>query len=410
MGRIRPALSLGVVLAAACGLICAAGCTKTADPLGPFSVVLTLDQSAGSFCPSENCADYGMSCGAVIAIGMLDTEMGNTPVVDECETLDAADSICGLRDISQMTFYSIPPHRLRISVAAWRPGVLPDDKCPNEDIFNDRGFPKDDFFPRPAFARSIVFDAGSDDDRAELALSCPDPQQLDQEECNVDTIRVEARVDDMVGLLDLTSERARELDVGAAAPRMIPGTPGGNAYVIDNSNTVELDFEDGAVPSFVADVDDPIGTTVCTVVDDSAPQSTAAASCADVDAEDDPLELRGVLLETETLDAILTAMASPGFPDDGLVVGRVVDHTGVPLAGVTLATDGDSTIGYLSDDLQTLTGGGATTTSGYFVSTDAAFGSRWTAVSGDGRREEGAPRAGLVREKVSTLIVRMEPP
>ena len=390
-----------------------AGCTQTPEYSGQFSIVLSLDTtSEGSFCTSSMCEAYGMSCGARLSIGLYDVE-GGAPVGGLCETIRPGGDICGLGQVSQPMFYGIPPNQVRISVAAWRPGVLPDDRCPTEDIFDLNGVPRPTFMPQPAFGGAITFDVGNGAEQVVVPLSCPDAMQLDEQSCSaVATTRVFAQVLDISTGFDVGDEQAAELDVGVAPPTQLPGTPGGTEYVIENSDTIELARDEGVPPGFAADidVDTALGLTACTVVIEPAAQVTASATCHGVDREANPLELPGVLVPKEVLDRILTALALTSFPEEGLVVGRVVDHTRAPLAGVSLTPDDGITVQYLSSDLTTV-GGFETSASGYFVSSNAPFGGRWRAVhNSDGRREKDEPRAGVVREKVTAFIVEMLPP
>ena len=142
---------------------------------------------------------------------------------------------------------------------------------------------------------------------------------------------------------------------------------------------------------------------------DLTPQSTASVHCRPAGSPQDRIDLRTVLVGVDTLDQILTAMEEDTFPTQGLVVGRVVDHTGAPLANVTVAADA-GTVEYLNADRSNLVGN-TTSTSGFFVATDVPYGSGWTAIhDGDGRREVGDVRGGLVRDKVTAILIRMEPP
>ena len=107
-----------------------------------------------------------------------------------------------------------------------------------------------------------------------------------------------------------------------------------------------------------------------------------------------------------TLDQILTALGLSAFPRKGLVVGRVYDElTGLPLAGVELRPQSGETVLYLTSgrDGTTRT---ETSSNGYFISTDVAFGTRWTA-----RTDDMVPtlplQAGLVRNTLSLLQVPM---
>ncbi len=396
-------------------IVCAALLAACADSGGTsdtFFIRLEMDTSAGSFCSSTSCEDYGMGCGAKLAINIFDLERGAPAVAPECVDVPPADSLCGLKNINPTTFYGIPPNRVRISVAVWGQGVLPGGLCPTEDIFDLLGVPRADFMPQPAFGGAVYFDVGGEAEQVVVPLSCTDAPQLEQEECTgAETTRVLAEVQDIATVLDVTPEQASELDVGVAAPRQIPGLPV-SEYVIDAKDMIELDREDGPVPTFAAEIDEPLGKTLCTVVFDlSAAESTASAVCRDLAGAQDPLEVPGVLVGKDTLDSILGAMALKNFPRQGLVIGRVVDHTGMPLAGVSVTpagVDGADAVQYLNADLSAVEGV-ETSTSGFFASPSAPFGTRWTAVhNADGRREEGEPRAGLVRDKVSALIVEMQ--
>ncbi|HKE16949.1 MAG TPA: hypothetical protein VKB80_18880 [Kofleriaceae bacterium] len=406
MGRV---LTAGEALA----LFVVAACTGSGEPSAKFVIKLQLDGSQGSFCGSTSCLDYGMSCGAQLAIDIYDV-MRDLHLVHECKSVPAADSICRLDNIDPKIFVNIPTDQVRISVAAWRPGVLPGGHCPADDIFDERGVPRANFMPQPAFGGAIYFDVGSTADVAEVSLSCTDAFQLDDAECTgTAPRRVVAHVDDIWTGLDVTADQASQLTVGVAPPRQVPGFPT-SQVVIDRDDTIDLDREDGAVPTFAAELDEPLDGTRCTVVLDSAPaESTSDVVCYDVDGEANPLEVPGVLVPKERLDAIMGALALDDFPSEGLVVGRVVDHTGIPLAGVAVTPDvpgGADAVEYLSADL-TAVEGPVTSTSGFFASRTVPFGTRWTAVhEGDGRREDGETHAGLVRDKVSAVVLRMQPP
>lgn len=396
------------------GALLLAACTDSGSPSDTFDINLEMNTSAGSYCISNSCEAYGMSCGAVLAIDIYDLERGAPAVASQCINVAPADSLCALENIQPNAFYGIAPNRVRISVAMWAPGVLPGGLCPTEDIFDEHGVPIVGFMPQPAFGGATFFDVGSDAVEVVVPLSCTDAPQVDRQECSgAETTRVLAEVEDIATVLDVTPEQATELDVGVAAPRQIPGLPA-SEYVIDGKDTIKLEREDGPVPTFATDIEEPLGSTVCTVVfDRSAAESTASAVCRDLLGQPDPLEVPGVLVGKETVDAVLDAMMLEDFPRQGLVIGRVVDHAGMPLAGVSVTPDGvaePDAVKYLNADLSAIKWT-ETSASGFFASPVAPFGSRWTAVhNADGRREEGEPHAGLVRDKVSALIIVMQQP
>ena len=397
-------------------LLLLAACNETPVDLGPFTIQPVLDTRPGSGCESATCQDYGMSCGAVVSIRILDTEDDDRIVGSSCQTVPPDDTLCGLANLNRGTFFNIPPHRLRIELAAWREEVLAGDPvlagdCPDDDIFDLRGAPLTTFTPQPAFAGADYYDASSSsDDVADVHLFCTEPEQLDEVECSMESSTVvTVQVDDLETALDISPEQADNLNVGAAVARAVPDDEGGTYHVIEAGDTFTLAREDGPVPRFTGVTSRELGTTVCAVVLDLAPQSTSAVTCSSVEAGADPVDLRGNLVTNATLEPILDAMGASSFPLDGLVIGRVFDHTGVPLAGVAIDAEG-GTVEYLDASVTAL-GGDETSSSGFFISRDAPFGASFSAVhTGDGRTQVGDPVAGLVRSKVTALIIRMEPP
>ena len=396
-------------------VLVAAGCQKAPEDLGPFAISFTFDQRAGTQCPSESCADYGMRCGATLGIRILDVADDGRIVADACIPVPPASTLCGMGDVTGPTFFNIPAHRLRIEAAAWRPEVLESDpdlagECPDDALFDVRGVPLDTFLPRPAFAGAAYFDAGSDVDVAMVPLSCTDAAQLDQQECGlIDTTPIEVTADDIETALDITDEQAASLTVGLAEPRAVPDGDGGTVYVIDAQDTIPLEpVTDTPIPTF-AGTTDSVPDTACSILLELIPQSVASVTCRRLDTDLDEIDVRGVLVTVDTLDQILAAMSLEAFPPEGLVVGRVVDHTGAPLADVkVMPSAGD--VDYLSADRSTLFGND-TSVNGFFIARDVPFGASWTAIHNvDGRREEGEIRAGLVQDKVTAILVRMQPP
>lgn len=392
----------------------AAGCQKAPDDLGPFAIEFQFDQRAGSQCASDSCADYGMRCGASLGIRVLDVADDGRIVADACFRVPPADTLCGLGNVTSPTFFNIPPHRLRIEASAWRPEVLEADPdlegdCPDERLFDVRGVPLATFQPRPAFAGAAYFDAGSDVDVALIPLSCTEPDQLDQDDCGlIATTSIRVTADDIETALDITAEQAASLTVGLAEPRAVPDGNGGTVYVIEGSDTIPLSPELGPIPSFSGQTERVLAD-VCSVLLELLPQSTASVTCERLPEGADQIDVRGVLVSVDTLEQVLAAMGADTFPPEGLVVGRVVDHTGAPLPKVTVMPSA-GTVEYLSADRSILIGND-TTASGLFIARDVPFGSTWTAVHNvDGRREQGSIVGGLVDSKVTALLIRMRPP
>jgi hypothetical protein len=104
-----------------------------------------------------------------------------------------------------------------------------------------------------------------------------------------------------------------------------------------------------------------------------------------------------------TLNKILAAIALPSFPafpDEGLVVGMVIDEFFEPLPNVAVSCNGCS-IRYLNEMRDGLVTG-ATSKSGIFVSTDAPFGTGFSIPSTALRPVLG----GLVEGKVTVVVIQ----
>lgn len=378
----------------------------------PFAIHFRLDTGAGGYCQrGSSCMNYGMSCGARLSVRIFDMARGpsgrGTPVGETCETLSRKDTVCELDSARKPVSVNVPRNTVRIEVAVWAPAELPDEKCPLV-TFDERGRPRVDFQPRPAMAGSIYFDAASDLNDVWVPMQCSDQDQLDREVCAAPaTTRVSARVDDMRRGFAVSDAQAAELNVSAAPPTLIPDSPGPQ-YRIDGDDIIDLHrvIDGPPPPTFETMVEGTVSENLCTVVVDSGPQVTATATCGDL-ATTAPDDLYGILVTTDALRPLLDAMGSE-FPEAGLVVGRVLDFTGMPLAGVTVSPVAGTvgTVEYLDEAGTGLT---STTTSsrGYFISRDAPFGTSWGATHNDGREEQARQFGGLVQGMVSPVIVRM---
>jgi hypothetical protein len=389
-----------------------AGCDRTPEDLGPFTIQFLLDDRPESRCQSTSCLDHGMSCGAVFSLRIRDADDEEMVFADTCEEYLPAESVCGL-GARRLPFFSIPARRLRIEAAAWRREVIqqPGEPlgCP-EGRFDLHGFPDAFAQPQPAFGGAAYFDAASDLEVAMVPLACSDSLQLDAPECGRDpTTLLRVSVEDIETALDITSEQAQSLTVGAAAPRTVTDDDGNTTTMIDAGDTIALTLIDGPVPIFTSEVSRGLGDVVCAVIVDLTPQSTASVTCSASAPLDNPIDQTGALVSKPILDQILAAMDQVAFPSSGLVIGRVVDHTGAPLSQVAV-TPSTGAIEYLSADRSSLAGS-ETSASGFFIARDVPFGTSLTALHlVDGRQQVGAIRTGLVTDKVSSVIVRMEAP
>jgi hypothetical protein len=404
--------------AAALAAAALAACRSPSD-LGPFDIRLVLDDEGGCD-PDRGCADYGMSCGAALLYRIVDLEAGEVVdgvpsgevVESRCEVLEADLDICGVGELD--TFRAIPPHRIQIQVAAWRPelvtvagaGGLAEVRCPSaEAVFSANGNIRPELSPQPAFGGVAEFDVASDATEVEVPLACPDADQLESASCtNSQPTLVTALITDLESTAFLTAEQASDLTVSVREPNV--GAP----TTLSAADAIRLQPSlVGGTPTFFAQIPNfQVDGTLCALTLELAPQATAAVVCEapDPDAAEDMRLMRPLFVPRATLDDVLDALGTP-FPDPGLLIGRVLDADGAPLAGVTV-TPAAGTVGYLSADRTTL-GGGATTASGYFVSTDVPFGTAFTALHADDRREDGSPIGGLIEGQLGAMVIRMQP-
>jgi hypothetical protein len=404
---------LATALAAGLTAALTAGCDPGTRDLGPFEIRLALDPGRGC---TPSCDEYGMSCGAVLLYRILDLDRpvadGDPPVVhaSRCVVVPPADDACGLGALDE-AFGGIPPHRIRIEIAAWQPeilggGALP--TCPDPAaIFEPDGALKEDADPIPAFAGSGTFDVGGDESVALVPIACPEPDQLDTAECaaNEQTV-VTALVTDVETSGALTSQQAAAVEVSVVEPAPDPDQ-GETAWTINPAEADDLRLVVGVTPTFADAIGHRFGGLICTLIRDPAPQSTTSIVCEDGPADVAMRDTHGILVPKATLDAILAALGGE-FPPEGLLVGRVIGADGEPLAGVTVEP-ADGEVRYLSADRTSLIGA-TTSASGFFVSTDVPFGTAIEASHPDGRIAAGAPTAGLLRGQLTVVALRMIPP
>tara|TARA_R110002096_G_scaffold143328_1_gene299096 strand:+ start:56782 stop:57864 length:1083 start_codon:yes stop_codon:yes gene_type:complete len=354
-----------------------------------------------------------MSCGATVSIRLTDVNTGellrsqNGRALEACVEADVSETICTLADLApQMELDGMPAKTIRVEVAVWNADeVNVSDGCPavSFDVF---GRPKPDVNPQPAFAGATYFRAGEEAD-VTVPLTCSAPEKLDSNLCaaNLPT-QTRGQVIDMVTVQRLQEERAAtvEVHVGEATP--IPDAPD-SGFELKLANLFELFLDlNGPTPVWQDAIPLPALDLVCSTTLERIPRATTSVTCEENTASGEEVLVSPLLLDTEVLDAILAAIGATTFPEEGILIGRVIDEFSQPMAGVVVTPSDGSSVLYLNEDLTTATPG-TTSSSAFFVSTDVAFGAEWTASSFGGERHTGDPRGGLIRGNVSTLIIRM---
>ena len=380
--------------------------------LGPLPIALEFREELPGQCPSDQCSDYGLDCGAVISVrvfpGSSDPLTQAEPLLESCIALDAASDLCAL-STAGLQLGDLPAERVRIEVAIWSPEDV-NNSCPGGPMFDLGGLPLSTFDPQPAFAGSRVFDAGSESlSLASIELACFDSDPLGQ--CGGGQTEVTAAIDDIDTLLFAPALAAANLRVSVGVPREQPIEGGETVFVIDAADDFELELTRTVpVPQFAATVSRSFPDIACLQVLDVAPQSTTAVTCTNLGSSSAELELTGYLVGKPRVDQLLGLLGEPTFPAGGLVVGRVVDGINQPTGDVTITattpTGGSAEILYISDDFLTFGTTGPTASHGFFVSRDAPFGTTWTATHLDGRVQDQAVATGLIQGKVTGQLRR----
>lgn len=393
------------------GLAIALVVAACADPVPRFDVRVQFETQRGC---TGGCDAYGLGCGGLVGIRIVDAEAPSEVYAQTCIEVDRADSLCSLRDIDVARLRDIPATTVQIQAAVWKPDATrfgDPMACPTDTMFDLQGVPVLTN-PELALGGAVYFQPGSAP-VARVALSCVNANALDSPECLANTIRVDAaRVHDVETTLSVPPNQARALDVFIAKPSERVVSPGVFEWIIETQNSFELSLDEAAgVPqwngAFIADFDD---TACILAIDKSATMPTTSAHCVDVSPGITELPgMRGWLVSEADLDVFLAALALNAVPSTGFVVGRVVDDLGYPVADVSVSPRDLgvwSSVSYLSED-RTTTLNTLTTSNGYFFSTNAEPNTAWEAQSVDGRQEDGTYRAGLIAGKVSTVQIRL---
>jgi hypothetical protein len=409
MRRALP-LPLAAAALAAAALI---GCGPPADH---FSIHLTLSQ-AEYRCPSPSCNGIIVACDAVVSVRIVDAADPGKVYLSKCLPLDNAKNLCPISGLdltgTDGVPESIPNTMVRVEVLVWPKTELDDLgsplQCPTDIEFDAHGMPLNQA-PAPAIGGQTYFLVGSSE-VADVPLGCINTAEIADKTCrSPGTVRVQAAVDDFDTGVYLPPSIADGVTVYVGEPRghVNPDTLAtewelGPSDVTTLPRTVEA-----PVPAWGDDISAQFQDTACLEVLEDGPQETPAVSCYAATPGED-LQLRGFRLAKSTLAQAFGALRLPGVPDQGLVVGIVVDHLGNPVAGASVLPS-SGTVRFLTADRSDLDTGMKTTASGMFVSRDVPFDATWTATDGQGLPPVRPPVGGLVVGKATIVFIELQAP
>lgn len=392
-----------------CGLIACAACGPGSES---FQVSMVLERDDAQQCPSDVCEGIPMGCNATMSIRIVDASDPSIAYYSDCVDVTGGTDLCALADLVELEDRAIPNTMVRVEIAVWPRDLvdalmLDDDQCPGVD-WDEQGKAKtvfdDPLKPPPAIGGASYFEVGGSS-VATVVLGCLDHTVLDHPSCSATgAVAVSAGVVDFDTNVSV-SPTVQNLVVSVGEP-----TFDGSAWSLPIASTTLLDRDVVAgSPVWSGDLEEPFETAACIqVLETDVPLVLNTLACRPAGADDTVLELDGVLVRKATQDLVQDAIG--GFPPGGFVLGRVVDHTGQPAEGVTVAPQpGGPTVAYLAEDMASLTTGAVTTTSGAFVSLNAPFDTTWTAQL-DSRTEVEVQLGGLVAGKVTVIELQLTAP
>lgn len=405
------------------GLVFAVVLVGCSDPT--FTLRFRVTDGAADACtkmsgsnvePVTQCQDVAMTCAAVVSIRVFNPNTPTSPVISVCQELMMA-STPTLCEIAQV---SLPPpaspieaQTLEVEILVYPKNKLSVDGngtpvCPSMVDIGIDGFPTPSLVPclpdepcepTPAVGGIAFYHPG--DAETVVELGCADLGLLNDPVCTGATTPITASVTDFDTLVSVPGSLASHLVVEVGKPD-ITGTA-------TTFNTLqELDLDSGMTPPIWNGslADKP--SIACIQVDEvDVGARTDTVQCKEATATDPtPNPLAGTRLVKATLDNIVTVLGLPAFPDEGLVVGIVLDDHGNPAGGLQVTADtmtGGTVIQYLSA-MRDSVGGTVTSSSGIFLSQNAPFGTHFSATQNN---ETATAIGGLMVGKVTIVVLQI---
>lgn len=368
--------------------------------------------------PATQCQDVPMSCAAVVSIRVFNPNTPTSPVISVCQELMMASNptLCEIAQVSLPPPASpIEAQTLEVEILVYPKNKLSVDGngapvCPSMVDIGIDGFPTPSLVPclpdtpcdpTPAVGGTAFYHPG--DTETVVDLGCADLGLLNDPVCTGATTPITATVTDFDTLVSVPGSLASHLVVDV-------GTPDTTAATTTFSTVQDLMLDSGVTPPIWdgSIVEKP--SIACIQVDEvDVGARTDTVQCKEATETDPtPNAFVGTRLVKATLDNIVTVLGLPAFPDQGLVVGIVLDEHGNPAGGIQVTADtiNSSTvpeIQYLSA-MRDSVGGTVTSASGIFLSMNAPFGTHFSATQNN---EMATAIGGLIVGKVTIVVLQI---
>lgn len=379
-----------------------------------------VTQSGGN--QTTDCSEINLDCDAVLSVRIVPPGDTTVPYISVCDKMEGEDTLCSI------SYVNLPPPKVPIpeQVLEVQMAVFPESAVPQDPVTHQYICPPVQFgatgLPITALPGCTDEDPGTcpkvpavggrafyypGDEMTVVTLGCTDlDQQLRGAACTNEHItRVRATVTDFDSTALVDPSVANRLTVSIGEPM-----PLGTEYALFPQDMHELTATTDQFPTaWLGDIDATFSTTRCLVVLEDGAQTTSTITCGKVDIEDpDMIEVRGERLARTTLSQVLAATGQASFPDAGMTIGIVLDHSNNPAAGQTVTAMPPAgvspVIQYLSADRTTI-GGTQTSASGIFVAQDAPYGTMFS-VPGALAEKLG----GRVQGKATIVVIQLPAP
>ena len=363
------------------------------------------------------CQDVPMSCAAVVSIRVFNPNTPTSPVISVCQELMMASNPT-LCEIAQV---SLPPPKspveaqtLEVEILVYPKNKLPVDMmtgtpiCPAMVDIGIDGFPTPSLVPclpeaqcdpSPAVGGIAFYHPG--DPETVVELGCSDLSLLNDSVCTGPTNPITAIVTDFDTLVSVPGSLTSHLVVEV-------GKPDTGATGTTFQSLQDLTPNQTTPPTWGGSIIEKPSITCIQVDEFDVAARTDTVQCKEaMDVDPMPNTYAGSRLVKATLDNIVTLLGLPAVPDQGLVLGIVLDEHGNPAGGIQVTADmPDSTIPeikYLSATRDSV-GGTVTSASGIFISQNAVFGTHFSATQNN---ETANAIGGLIVGKVTIVVLQI---
>jgi hypothetical protein len=372
------------------------------------------------------CSDVTMQCRAVVSIRIFSPSDPTSPYISVCKELSGQPNVCSIAGVD-LPQPAIPVNgqTLEAQMAVYPLEKISTDpktgdlQCPTGVAFDARGFPVEsvqpcipgdlgDCPPSPAIGGVAFYHPG--DAETIVDLGCTDLAQLNDPTCTGESeVKVTAVVDDFDTDVSVQSSVADHLSLYMGDPIATIASDTTTHYQLP-LGVNPLTRSTGTTPSWSGTVTEPF-TSECVQVLEDVAGATTAVRCQPFPTTPASIDATGTRLTKESLAEIVQALGLVDFPDDGLVIGVVLDPLGNPVQNLQVVSSA-GTVSYLSADRHSVTMT-STSSNGIFMSQDTPYADAGGAISTfrtSTMLQSTTGYGGLIDRKATIVILQFQMP